>query len=87
MGYIFHFTPDLLTQPKELCHDALFTSVTGLCNTPTGLAQDINAARQHSPFIQSSQKIIYPIKLCESQQCCIVTAGRLHRIMSMCGLE
>lgn len=48
MGYIFDFTPDLQhAQPKELWCDALFTCVTGLCNTPTGLAPDINAARQH----------------------------------------
>lgn len=49
MGYIFDFTPDLLLyiQPKELCCDSLLTCVTGLCNTPTGLAPDQNAARQH----------------------------------------
>lgn len=48
VGYISDFTPDLQhTQPKELQCDALFTCVTGLCNTPTGLAPDTNAARQH----------------------------------------
>lgn len=49
VGNIFDSMPDSLqrTQPKELCCDALFTCVTGLCNTPTGLALYINAARQH----------------------------------------
>lgn len=47
MCYIFY--SDLLRhpQPEVLCRDALFTRVTGLRNPPTGLAPDINAARQH----------------------------------------